>query len=455
MTREIRLNAFAMNCAGHMSAGLWTHPRDRSARYTDLDHWVSLARLLERGRFDALFLADVLGVYDVYAGSPDAALRAGAQIPVNDPSLLVPAMAAATEHLGFAVTCTLSYEPPYPFARRMSTLDHLTKGRIGWNIVTGYLDSAAKGSGRERQTEHDARYAIAEEYMRLVYSLWEGSWEEDAAMRDRARGIFADPAKVHRVQFAGEHYKLDAIHLAEPSPQRTPLLYQAGASSAGRDFAARHAECVFLSAPSKAVIAPRVADIRRRAALQGRDPRDILVFMGANIVTAETDEAARAKYEDYLAHASIEGALALLSGWTGIDFARYGRDEPVTHVKSEAIRSAVEALTLADPDKVWTVGELARASAIGGISPNFIGSPARIADELEAWANEADIDGFNLSYALMPESFEDIVALVVPELQRRGTFKREYRPGTLREKLYGPGRARLPATHPVAGYRVG
>src|SRR5215468_5159269 len=157
MAREIRLNAFDMNCVGHQSPGLWTHPRDRSDRYKDLEYWTGPARTLERGKFDGLFLADVLGVYDVYRGTVDAALRHAIQVPVNDPLLLVPAMAQVTEHLGFGVTCTLSYEPPYTFARRMSTLDHLTNGRIGWNIVTGYLDSAAKGAGLKGQSAHDLR----------------------------------------------------------------------------------------------------------------------------------------------------------------------------------------------------------------------------------------------------------------------------------------------------------
>ena len=221
MDREIRLNAFVMNTVGHMSPGLWTHPRDRSADYRHLAYWTGLAQLLERGRFDGMFLADVLGVYDVFAGTPDAALRHATQVPVNDPLLLVPAMAQATSHLGFGVTCNLSYEPPYPFARRMSTLDHLTQGRIGWNVVTGYLDSAARAMGLDRQTAHDDRYDVAEEYMDVVYKLWEGSWEDDAVVRDRAGGVFTRPEKVHRVRHDGPTWRLDAIHLCEPSPQRT------------------------------------------------------------------------------------------------------------------------------------------------------------------------------------------------------------------------------------------
>src|SRR6202161_107882 len=160
MKKEIRLNAFAMNCVAHQSPGLWTHPRDRTADYNRLPYWIDLARTLERGRFDGLFLADVLGVYDVYGGSPDAALRHAIQVPVNDPLMPISAMAAVTQHLGFGVTCGLSYEHPYPFARRMSTLDHLTKRRIGWNIVTGYLDSASRGMGMAKQVAHDDRYDV-------------------------------------------------------------------------------------------------------------------------------------------------------------------------------------------------------------------------------------------------------------------------------------------------------
>jgi alkanesulfonate monooxygenase SsuD/methylene tetrahydromethanopterin reductase-like flavin-dependent oxidoreductase (luciferase family) len=195
MKKEIRLNAFAMNCVAHQSPGLWTHPRDRTTEYNRLPYWIDLARTLERGRFDGLFLADVLGVYDVFGGSPDAALRNATQTPANDPLLLIPAMATVTKNLGFGVTSNLSYEPPYTFARRMSTLDHLTEGRIGWNVVTGYLDSAARGAGKDKQTAHDDRYDIADEYMEVVYKLWEGSWEDDAALRDPVSGIFAIPPK--------------------------------------------------------------------------------------------------------------------------------------------------------------------------------------------------------------------------------------------------------------------
>ena len=235
MKKEIRLNAFAMNCVAHQSPGLWTHPRDRTTEYNRLPYWIDLAQTLERGRFDGLFLADVLGVYDVFGGGPEAALRNAAQTPANDPLLVIPAMATVTENLGFGVTSNLSYEPPYTFARRMSTLDHLTEGRIGWNVVTGYLDSAARGAGKDRQTAHDDRYDIADEYMEVVYKLWEGSWEDDAALRDRISGVFADPAYQARgKQLSGRRHSferavaathpraLSGRHLAARTPVRSP-----------------------------------------------------------------------------------------------------------------------------------------------------------------------------------------------------------------------------------------
>ncbi len=454
MPKAIRLNAFDMNCVVHQSPGLWTHPRDRADTYNTLEYWTDLARTLERGKFDALFLADVLGIYDVYRGGPRTALEHAVQVPVNDPLMVIPAMALVTEHLGFGVTCALSYELPYPFARRMSTLDHLTRGRIGWNVVTGYLDSAARGMGMEAQHDHDTRYEIAEEYMEAVYKLWEGSWEDGAVRRDRAGRRFADPDRIHRIRHEGKYFKLDAIHLCEPSPQRTPLLFQAGASGRGRQFAATHAECVFINGPSRRVIAPIVADLRRRAAALGRDPAELTIYTMMTVITGASSSDAQAKLEDYRSYVSEEGALALMSGWTGIDFSRLALDEPIRFDNKGAMTSALEAFTIADPDRVWTVREIAKHAAIGGRGPVVVGSPQEVADEMQAWVEETDVDGFNLAYAVTPETFVDVVDLVVPELRRRGRYREDYAPGTLREKLRGAGHARLPVTHPAAAYRA-
>lgn len=445
MPKHILLNHFDMNSPGHQSCGLWRHPRDRSGEYHRLEYWTDLARTLERGRFDGIFLADVSGVYDVYGGSPDAALRTAMQVPANDPFTLVPAMAAVTEHLGFGVTGSIPYEPPYPFARRVSSLDHLTGGRFAWNVVTGYLDSAARAHGRHQQTTHDARYDIADEYMTLVYQLWEGSWADDAAVRDREAGVFTRPERVRRIEHRGEHFELSAIHLCEPSPQRTPVIFQAGASPRGQAFAARHAECVFMGGVTPEGLGRAIDGLRNQVEAAGRQRDDLKVFGLLCLIVDETDAKAQAKLEDYRQYAQPEGALALMSGWSGIDLSAYGLEERVADIHTEAIQSAMRGS--------HTVREYGESLAIGGAAPVLCGSPRKVADQLQHWHEVSGADGFNLAYTVMPESLEAIVDLLVPELQARGAFKREYAPGTLREKLFGRG-ARLSAPHPAADLRI-
>jgi len=450
--KRIYLNAFAMNCVGHQSPGLWKHPEDQSSRYTDIDFWTDLARLLEKGRFDGLFLADVIGIYDVYGGDKTAAIRDAAQSPAGDPALLVSAMAHATEHLGFGITCSTTYEHPYTFARRMSTLDHLTKGRIGWNIVTSYLDSGTKNIGLERPIPHDRRYQMADEYVEVCYKLWEGSWEDGAVVRDAGTGVFTDPDKVHDIGHDGTYYHVPGIHLSEPSPQRTPVLFQAGGSASGKQFAAKHAECTFISAPSKEAIRSYVSDLRKAAADAGRDPESIKIFSLLTPIVGQTEEEAQAKYEELKDYISYEGALALLSGWTGIDFSDYHADDEIRYIETNSVRSRLEMLTKADPDKIWTVRELAQFVGIGGFGPVAVGTPQQIADTLEEWIRDTGVDGFNLAYALVPGTFRDFIELVIPELQARGLVQTDYAEGTYREKLFGK-LARLEEPHPGARYR--
>ncbi len=446
----IRFNAFTMNTVGHQSPGLWTHPRDQSHRYTDPQYWQDLARLLERGLFDSVFLADVLGVYDVFGASPEAALRHAVQVPLNDPLALVPLMASVTEHLGFGVTCALSYEPPYSFARRLSTLDHLTRGRVGWNIVTGYLDSAARNLGQAQQKAHDERYDLADEYLEVVYKLWEHSWDDDAVRRDKRGGVFTDPAKVHAIGHHGAFYQVPGIHLCEPSPQRTPVLFQAGASTRGRAFAGRHAECVFVSGPSVTVVRDAVNGLRAAAVAQGRRADDLIIYGQALVITGATEAEARAKLAEYSSHVNLEAALALLSGWTGVDFSRYPLEATVEYLDTQAGRSALASFSSADPNRRWTVGEAATFIGLGGRGPVFVGDAAQVADQLIAWQAATGQDGFNLTYAVAPETFEDVVNLVVPELQRRGRYptQRPSAPTTLRQRLFGRG-DRLAAPHPA------
>jgi len=239
--------------------------------------------------------------------------------------------------------------------------------------------------------------------------------------------------------------------LAEPSPQRTPVLYQAGSSARGREFAATHAECVFVFGADKRITRDIVADIRARAAAHGRDPREILIFYNRAAVVGRTRREAEAKYREYHEHASIEGALAHFSSSTGIDFSRYEPDEPIRYVKNDAINSAVETLTTMSAEP-WTLRRITDRMGLGSRNPAIVGSAEEVADDLIGWVEETDIDGFNLSRIVTPEGLEDFVDLVVPILQERGVYKHDYRPGTLREKLFGHSRL-LPSSHPVAAHR--
>ncbi|MGE6739466.1 LLM class flavin-dependent oxidoreductase [Allorhizobium pseudoryzae] len=448
--RQIHFNAFDMNCVGHIQHGLWAHPRDQSHRFNEIGYWMDYAKRLEAGLFDGIFLADVVGVNDVLGGSPDAAIRGAVQVPVNDPMMLVPAMAAVTTHLGFGVTANLTYDPPFLFARRMSTLDHLTGGRIGWNIVTGYLDSAAKAIGLEAQAAHDDRYDLADEYMEVVYRLWEESWADDAVVLDRANHLYADPARVRKISHAGKQYRLNAMHLSSPSPQRTPVLYQAGSSTRGRQFAATHAECVFVNGQKIEGVKGIVDDIHAKAVNYGRQAEDIKVFMGATIVTGKTEAEAREKFEDYRRYVSSEAALVHAAASLGIDFAKYDLDEPIETGKSNAIVSNVEAVTRSAGPQ-WTKRKLLEQMVLGSRQAPMIGSAEQIADQLATWSQEAGIDGFNLSRTVVPECFDDIISLVVPILQERGLYKTAYTDGPLRQKLFGT--PRLPNRHIAAGFR--
>ena len=454
MPERIRLNAFDMTCVAHQSFGLWRHPEDQSHRYHDLGYWTDLAQLLERGTFDALFIADVLGVYDTYGGSADGAIRTGMQIPLNDPVLQIPAMAAVTEHLGFGVTVSATYEQPYTLARRFSSLDHLTKGRVAWNVVTSYLDGAARNLGLSRQISHDERYELADEVMEVCYKLWEGSWEEDAVVRDTATGTYTDPDKVHQIGHEGKYFSVPGVGLSEPSPQRTPVIFQAGTSPRGQAFAARHAEAVFTVAPTTATLRGYVDSIRSRAADLGRDPRSLKIFTEITTIVADTDEAAQAKYERLLSYVDYESTLAFYAGVTGVDLSALDPDKPLEYVDTDSARFALEIFSSADPERTWTPNEVSKFLGIGAMGPVFVGSPTTVADELERWIDDADIDGFNIAYAITPGTFAEFIDLVVPELRRRGRVWDDYESDTLREHIYSSGQRRLRDDHPGAAHRI-
>lgn len=436
-----------MSCTKRLACG--AARKNRSINYTDLEHWIGIAKLLEAGCFDAVFLADVVGTYDAYRGSRDASAVAAAQFPVNDPMLLIPAMAAAAHHLGFGFTSSIIQCHPFMFSRLITTLDHLTKGRVAWNIVTSYLESMGRSFGMPGIPEHDVRYEMADEYCKLCYQLWENSWSDDAVVRDYQRGMYADPAKIRDVNHDGKYYKLNGCHLSEPSPQRTPLLFQAGASPRGTAFGAEHAECVFCVSSKPAGAGKYLADIHQAMQAFGRKPDDVLGFAYLKVITGGTESEAQRKYDKYSEQVDYEGALSLLSGWSGIDFSTYSPDQEIEFIQTNAVRTILTSFSPDNPRGKWTMRDLARRIAIGGAGPVLVGAPEQIADRLETWI-DAGVDGFNLSYSTLPGSFEDFIAGVVPVLQQRGRMQSEYRAGSLREKLF-PGRAaRLATPHPAA-----
>lgn len=454
MAKQIHINAFEMATPGHINHGLWRVPGNRRTDYKDLGYWTDLARVLERGLFDAVFLADVVGTYTTYKGSRRAALKAGMQIPNIDPAFVVPAMAAVTEHLGFAVTSTTTYEPPFGHARRLSTLDHLTRGRLAWNIVTGYLPDAALNYGLSEQIKHDDRYAIAEEYLEVVYRLLEGSWEDDAVVLDGESLTYTDPEKVHEIGFEGEYYTVPGPHLSEPSAQRTPVLYQAGASSRGKAFAARHAEAVFLLPRDDQQAREEIADLRRLAVEAGRGPDHVKAFVGAEVVVAPTQAEAEDKVALLQEHRDLEGHLVLFSGWAGIDLSGDDTDAFLEYKAGDAMQTFERMWSEGEDRK--KVGELVQHLSRPENDNRFIaGTPEQVADRLEEFIDTTDADGINLIQHLSPGTFVDFVDLVVPELQRRGRYRTAYTPGeTLRERLFGEGNSRPLPGHPSNAFRA-
>jgi long-chain alkane monooxygenase len=450
MPKRLIFCAFTMNTVSHIYHGLWRHPETRQLEYTNLDTWVDLAKLLKRGKFDAIFLADVIGLYGDYRGGWDTYVREGLQIPSNDPSVLISALAHVTEHLGLAFTSSIVQEHPFNFARRVSTLDHLSKGRIGWDIVTNALANGSRNIGLDGLTEHDDRYNWAHEYLEVVYKLWEGSWKDDALLQDTVKGIHADPAKIHKIYHHGKRYKVEGPHLPSPSPQRTPVLAQAGSSKAGRDFAALHAEAQFLIAPHPRAAKSQITDVRARAMNYGRRAGDILFLQGLSFVVGSSEEEAKRKEAEIDEYLSIDGMLAHASGGIGVDLGDIPWNQPVGDVQVEGVRSILEAVLASVPNtRAATIADVAR---LLGKTTRITGTPEQIADCLEDWM-AAGIDGVNVMYSTTPGSFVDFTEYLAPELQKRGLMQREYQPGTLRQKLFGNGQY-LPDRHIGRSYRA-
>lgn len=452
MTERMTFHLFTQFGWADGGSGLWRYPELVPPRTVDeLDFWIDMARTAERGCFDTLFLADAVGMGGFTKEDLDAEVRDGRML-LWDPAVLIPVLAKFTQHLGFVFTNSILQDHPFTFARRVSTLDHLTKGRIGWNIVTSYSPNAARNYGMDDLPPREERYRWADEYASATYALWEGSWEEDAVVRDAATGMFVDPSKVHTVNFAGERYRIQGPHLTEPTPQRSPLLLQAGGSPAGRDFAARNAEVQFIAGGRDEKMAADIKEVRDLAVAAGRRPGDIKFVISTGFIVGSTEEEAKRKAADLQAHTDPQDALAALSTSIGVDVTKMDLDTRVASLKeaigpggmSGVLDSLMERFKGQEP----TLREVLAARFT---SRYHVGTPEQIADKIERWLG-IGVSGTTITQVRRPVDLVDFVDQVIPVLQKRGIAQREYAPGTLRQKIMGYG-DRLPETHPAARYR--
>ena len=426
--RQLHLGAFMRPVSIH--TGAWRYPGAYPDANFNFAHLKRFAQALERGRFDAFFMADHLAVLNM----PMEALKRSHTVTSFEPFTLLSALAAATERIGLIATASTTFDEPFHIARRFASLDHISGGRAGWNIVTTSNPDAALNFGLEDHVEHDERYRRAREFFDVVTGLWD-SFADDAFIRDVGRGIYFDPNRMHMLDHKGEHLSVRGpLNIARPI-QGWPVIVQAGASDAGRQLAAETAEVVF-GAQGTLVAGQRFyADVKGRMQKLGR-PRDHLkILPGAFVVVGETVEEARRKraHLDSLVH--YDSAIASLSIAIGHDASRFDPDGPLPEIpETNASKSGRErVIELAKREKL-SVRQLAqRLGGYGGLA--FVGTPVSIADEMEEWLLSEGSDGFNVMFPYLPGGLEDFVDGVVPELQRRGLFRRDYEGRTLRENL--------------------
>lgn len=436
------LSAFTEFTVSQHDHGLWSRPDSEQTRFNELTYWVHLTKLLERGRFDMLFFADILGPYSRFRGDWRAAVETGTQFPINDSAVLIPALAALTDRIGFVHTQNVLQEHPYVFARKLSTIDHITAGRIGWNIVTSEVSATGSILGFGGLPSHKLRYDIAREYVDVVLELWERSWADDAVIADGSQQIYADPDRVRPVRYEGSHFRLDAPHSSSPSPQRSPFLVQAAASETGLTFAARHAELI-ISKVTAGSVGRIDAAIRKGAESAGRRREDVALLTAFPFVVGSTETEARALDRELIEQQSLESILVKFSEFWQFDLSLIDLHSSVGNVLERLDReeALIAALTTAE-DRDVTFEDFVRATA----NRRAVGTPEQLVREILHW-QELGAQGLNVYSAVFPASLEQFVDHVVPLLQAEGVVQREYGEGTLRRQL--TGRDRLPENHPA------
>ncbi|MHC5765782.1 MAG: LLM class flavin-dependent oxidoreductase [Nostoc sp.] len=427
-SKQLKLGAFMRPVSIH--TGAWRYPGalpDANFNFPALKRFI---QKLEQGKFDAFFMADHLAVLNM----PINALKRSHTVTSFEPFTLLSALASVTEHIGLVATASTTYDQPYHIARRFASLDHISGGRAGWNIVTTSNPDAALNFGLEEEVEHDERYVRAREFYDVVTGLWD-SFADDAFIRDVESGIYFDPAKIHVLDHKGKYLSVRGpLNIARPV-QGWPVIVQAGASEAGRQLAAKTAEVVFASAGSLEAGKALFADIKGRVQAIGRDPDSIKILPGVLVVVGETVAEARAKrlHLDSLVH--YDSGIASLNSALGYDVSRFDPEGPLPEIpQTNAGQSSRERVIALAQRENLTIRQLAqRVGSYGGLA--FVGTPQTIADDMEQWLTEEGSDGFNIMFPFLPEGLNDFVDKVVPELQRRGIFRHDYEGKTLRENL--------------------
>jgi long-chain alkane monooxygenase len=451
------LSAFLMNTTSHIIGGAWRRDEAQQHRFNELPHWISLVKKLEDAGFDIAFFADVVGLYGDHEGGWASHLRRGLQVPSNDPLVLLSALAAVTDRIGLAMTSSVIQAHPFTFARQLSTLDHLSGGRVGWNVVTNAQENAHKNFGASGLAKHDDRYAWAEEYLDVCYKLWEGSWEDDALLQDktvdheRGRGLHADPAKVAKINHRGERYSVEGPHLSSPSPQRTPYLFQAGSSDRGRELAAAHAEATFSMAPRRDIAAAHAQDVRERTAKFGRRPEDVKFIQGLSFVIGSTEAEAQRRAQDLDDSIDDHALIAHTAGSIGVDVGHLPIDTPLDDLEhTEGTQGHLSEIKKIAPHGRVTLRDLAHFRAR---STRVVGTPEQIAEELSQW-QEAGIDGINVMNSTIPGSYDEFIDHVLPLLHKRGLARTpEHMRSTTSLRAQVTGSDRLPDSHPAAAHR--
>ena len=427
--RQLKLGAFLMATGHHVAA--WRHKDVPANAGLDFKHYKHLAQVAEAAKFDALFVADSV------AAPTDVSASHMARSDHFEPLTLMSALSAVTEHIGLICTATTSYNEPYHVARKFASLDHLSGGRAGWNLVTSDAAAEAQNFGRDEHIGHAERYSRAREFHKVVTGLWD-SWEDDAFIRDKASGQYYDPAKLHVLDHQGEHFKVKGPLNVARSPQGQPVIVQAGSSEVGRELSAETAEVVFTAQTSLANAQAFYADIKGRMARFDRDPESLKVMPGVFVVVGDSEALAREKFEEFQALVEPKVGVALLGRMLGnFDLSGYALDEPLPPLPltDSGQQSRQKLLTQLSRDENLTLAQLGRRIAGGRGHYSLIGTPTQIADELQVWFEERAADGFNVLVPHLPGGLEDVAYHVVPELQRRGLFRTEYSGSTLRDNL--------------------